>query len=207
MFCLLTTVTPDVLLSPHFASCCCCCYCTVLCWACAILFRVQLEVMGVAHRTLPLLAVQFHPESICTEFGAQLLRNFRDYTEASRVRAVTAAAAADVSPSQTRIAVAVTRDSVTATVPPELLCSSESAESSEEAECADSEPLPSLESLRASSVSPSSLPPSATSMFAESKLDWRMHAHSVPYVDSQRFTVFIAHPSPSCLSVCLSVCL
>ena len=33
-------------------------------------------VMGVAHRTLPLHGVQFHPESILTEHGAPLIANF-----------------------------------------------------------------------------------------------------------------------------------
>jgi anthranilate synthase component 2 len=34
------------------------------------------EIMGVQHESLPIQGVQFHPESILTQFGHELLRNF-----------------------------------------------------------------------------------------------------------------------------------
>ena len=34
------------------------------------------EIMGISHKDLPILGVQFHPESISSEFGYDLLGNF-----------------------------------------------------------------------------------------------------------------------------------
>lgn len=39
------------------------------------------EIMGVRHRTLPIEGVQFHPESILTEKGHQMLQNFLDQAD------------------------------------------------------------------------------------------------------------------------------
>jgi anthranilate synthase component 2 len=43
------------------------------------------EIMGVQHRTRPVFGVQFHPESIATECGHELLANFLDIAGVSRV--------------------------------------------------------------------------------------------------------------------------
>ncbi len=40
------------------------------------------EIMGIKHRQHPTYGVQFHPESILTEHGGQLLRNFLDLSSA-----------------------------------------------------------------------------------------------------------------------------
>ena len=39
-------------------------------------------IMGLSHRTLPIHGVQFHPESIASEHGHALLKNFIDIAEA-----------------------------------------------------------------------------------------------------------------------------
>ncbi|MGW4090162.1 aminodeoxychorismate synthase component I [Nocardia sp. NPDC004750] len=55
-------------------------------------------VMGVRHRTRPQWGVQFHPESIASEFGAALLRNFARLTTAHRSRRTVPAASASIDP-------------------------------------------------------------------------------------------------------------
>ncbi len=44
------------------------------------------EIMGLRHRTLPVEGVQFHPESIATEHGHAMLRNFLRMSETSLCR-------------------------------------------------------------------------------------------------------------------------
>lgn len=42
----------------------------------ATAFTTEGELMGVQHRSQPIFGVQFHPESILTQYGHDLLRNF-----------------------------------------------------------------------------------------------------------------------------------
>ncbi len=44
----------------------------------AIAWTADDIIMAVRHRTKPVWGVQFHPESICTEMGAELVANFLD---------------------------------------------------------------------------------------------------------------------------------
>jgi anthranilate synthase component II len=44
-------------------------------------------IMGLAHRERPVFGVQFHPESIASQSGHDLLKNFLDLAAASRVAA------------------------------------------------------------------------------------------------------------------------
>jgi anthranilate synthase component 2 len=43
------------------------------------------EIMGVQHKTRPVHGVQFHPESIATEYGHELLGNFLDIAGVKRL--------------------------------------------------------------------------------------------------------------------------
>ena len=46
------------------------------------------EVMGFQHVSRPVFGVQFHPESIATEYGHELLANFLDLAGVKRLAAV-----------------------------------------------------------------------------------------------------------------------
>jgi anthranilate/para-aminobenzoate synthase component II len=42
-------------------------------------FTADGEVMALRHRTAPVTGLQFHPESILTEHGKQILSNFLNH--------------------------------------------------------------------------------------------------------------------------------
>jgi para-aminobenzoate synthetase len=47
-------------------------------------------LMALAHRSKPIWGVQFHPESICSEHGLTLLKNFRDLSARARRHCIAA---------------------------------------------------------------------------------------------------------------------
>ena len=49
-------------------------------------WTAEREIMALAHRRLPVIGVQFHPESILTASGKDLLKNFLAFAKAFRRR-------------------------------------------------------------------------------------------------------------------------
>ncbi len=52
----------------------------------AIASTAEGEIMAIGHRNAPLVGLQFHPESILTEHGKKILRNFLGSTSDRRVQ-------------------------------------------------------------------------------------------------------------------------
>jgi anthranilate synthase/aminodeoxychorismate synthase-like glutamine amidotransferase len=52
----------------------------------AIASTAEGEIMAIRHRSAPVVGLQFHPESILTEHGKQILRNFLGSTSDRRVQ-------------------------------------------------------------------------------------------------------------------------
>ena len=59
-------------------------------------------IMGLRHRNVPRWGVQFHPESFCTEHGAQLVANFRELALASHQPAAPSRRTVPVGPARPR---------------------------------------------------------------------------------------------------------
>ena len=48
----------------------------------AIAYTGNRQIMALKHRIKPIFGVQFHPESICSQYGDQIFKNFKKITEA-----------------------------------------------------------------------------------------------------------------------------
>ncbi|RZS95968.1 anthranilate synthase component II [Cecembia calidifontis] len=46
------------------------------------------EIMAIAHRNLPILGLQFHPEAYLTEYGKELLENWWGYCQSEAFKAL-----------------------------------------------------------------------------------------------------------------------
>ena len=44
------------------------------------------EIMAIGHQTLPIFGVQFHPESILTDYGMVVLKNWLTLIEDAQLR-------------------------------------------------------------------------------------------------------------------------
>ena len=55
-------------------------------------FTKEGELMGLRHKEYPVMGVQFHPESILTESGKRILKNFLATDASHRQRAAAAEA-------------------------------------------------------------------------------------------------------------------